>query len=81
MVLIVVPPLLISPEAEYMIASADLVLVVAEAEKQTLGELRRAGEILARLRPAAVGSVLNRVRVFRNRGYYKQMLKDTRWSA
>jgi hypothetical protein len=81
MVLIVVPPLLISPEAEYMIASADLVLVVAEAERQTLGELRRAGEILARLRPAAVGSVLNRVKVFRNRGYYKQMLKDTRWSA
>jgi polysaccharide biosynthesis transport protein len=81
MVLIVVPPLLISPEAEYMVASADLVLVVAEAEKQTLGELRRAGEILARLRPAAVGSVLNRVRVFRNRGHYKQMLKDTRWTA
>jgi polysaccharide biosynthesis transport protein len=81
LVLIVVSPLLISPEAEYMVASADLVLVVAEAEKQTLGELRRAGEILARLRPAAVGSVLNRVRVFRNRGYYKQMLKDSRWSA
>lgn len=81
MVLIVVPPLLISPEAEYMVASADLVLIVAEAERQTLGELQRAGEILARLRPAAVGSVLNRVRVFRNRGYYKQMLRDTRWTA
>jgi hypothetical protein len=81
MVLIVVPPLLISPEAEYMVASADLVLVVAEAERQTLGELQRAGEILSRLRPAAVGSVLTRVRIFRNRGYFKQMLKDTRWTA
>lgn len=81
MVLVVAPPLLVSPEAEYMSASADLVLVVAEAEKQTLGELYRAGQILARLRPAAVGSVLNGVKVFRNRGYYKELVRDTKQIA
>ncbi|MAW61602.1 MAG: hypothetical protein CMJ94_12310, partial [Planctomycetes bacterium] len=78
MVLVVTAPLLVSPEAEYMAASADLVLVVAEAESQTLGELYRAGQILARLRPAAVGSVLNRVRVFRNRGYYKELVRESK---
>ena len=78
MVLVATAPLLVSPEAEYMAASADLVLMVAEAETQTLGELFRAGQILARLRPAAVGSVLNRVRVFRNRGYYKELVRETK---
>ncbi len=57
------PPLLLSADAEFLVRSADLVLLVVEAEVTTKAALSRAARRLESLRPKAVGVILNRVRL------------------
>lgn len=76
MVLIKAGPVLVSPDSEHMASSADLVVLVVEAEKQTRGEVHRAGDVLAAIQPASVGSILNNAKVFSGHGYYRELVKD-----
>ena len=76
LVLIMADPLLGSPDAEHMASSVDLVVLMVEAETQTRGEVQRAGDVLASLHPAAVGTILNNAKIFRGHGYYRELLKE-----
>jgi polysaccharide biosynthesis transport protein len=76
MVLIRADPLLGSPDAEHMASSVDLVVLMVEAERQTRGEIQRAGDVLASLHPAAVGTLLHNAKIFRSHGYYRELLKE-----
>jgi hypothetical protein len=76
MVLIRADPLLGSPDAEQMASSVDLVVLMVEAERLTRGEIKRAGDVLASLHPAAVGTLLHNAKIFRNHGYYRELLKE-----
>jgi Mrp family chromosome partitioning ATPase/uncharacterized protein involved in exopolysaccharide biosynthesis len=78
LVLIMADPLLGSPDAEHMASSVDLVVLMVEAETQTRGELKRAGDVLASLHPAAVGTILNNAKIFRGHGYYRELLKENK---
>jgi len=75
-VLVLGSPVLSSPDAEQLAVESDLVMLIVEAESQSIGEVRRAGEVLAGLNPTALGSVLNRARIFEGRGYYSELAKD-----
>ncbi len=76
MVLIKAGPILVSPDAEHMASSADLVVLVVEAETQTRGEVHRAGDVLAAIQPSAVGTILNNAKVFRGHGYYRELVRE-----
>ncbi|MFK5956603.1 MAG: hypothetical protein QM477_09185 [Planctomycetota bacterium] len=76
MVLIKGGPLLASPDAEHMASSADLVVLVVEAEVQLRGEVHRAGDVLASIQPASVGSILINAKVFSGHGYYQDLVKE-----
>lgn len=73
LVLVAAPGLLAAPAAELLVADADLSVLVVEAEDERLGEVGRAGQVLHGLKPKAVGAVLNNVRAFRSRGYYRSL--------
>lgn len=76
LVLLKTGPLLVSPDAEHMASSADLVVLVVEAETQTRGEVQRAGDVLAAIQPASVGSILINAKVFHGHGYYSELVKE-----
>ena len=76
MVLIKGGPLLASPDAEHMASSADLVVLVVEAETQVRGEVHRAGDVLAAIQPSSVGSILTNAKVFSGHGYYRDLVKE-----
>ncbi|HZT33959.1 MAG TPA: hypothetical protein VFA33_28975 [Bryobacteraceae bacterium] len=59
-VLLDLPPIAASSDAEYVAALADVVVLVAEAGRVTKAELRAAARALERLRPRAVAVLLNR---------------------
>ncbi len=61
-VLVDIPPILVSADAEYIARAADVVVLVVEAESVTKAELRRAARSLERIHAPAVSVVLNRVR-------------------
>jgi len=63
MILVDLPPILSSVDAELIAHSADVVVLVVEAENVTKGDLRRAVQVLKRVDPPAVCAVLNRVRL------------------
>jgi polysaccharide biosynthesis transport protein len=62
-VLVDLPPILVSADAEVVVSFADVAVLVAEAESVTKAEVQRAAKLLERVRPAAVAAVLNRVRL------------------
>jgi Mrp family chromosome partitioning ATPase len=70
-VLVAGPALLTSPASEVLVTEADLAILVVEAERENLGEVNRAGQMLQSLKPKAVGALLSNVRAFRSRGYYR----------
>lgn len=76
LVLIKAGPLLVSPDAEHMASSSDLVVLVVEAETQTRGEVQRAGDVLAAIQPSSVGSILINAKVFHGHGYYSELVKE-----
>ena len=76
LILLDTPPLLLSSDAELLGKIVGGVLLVVEAGAITPGELKRAAQLLERLNPPVVGSVLNRVKVFRGGGYFAKLLKE-----
>jgi len=76
LILIDTPPLLLSANAELLGEVAGGVLLVIEAGIVVPGELKRAASLLQRLDPPVVGSVLNRVKVFKGGGYFADLLKE-----
>jgi succinoglycan biosynthesis transport protein ExoP len=76
LILVDMPPLLLSADAELLGEIAGGILLVVEAEHVTPGELRRAAHLLERLNPPVIGAILNRVKVFRGGGYYADLLKE-----
>jgi len=70
------PPLLLSADAELLGKVAGGVLLVIEAGVVSPGEIKRAAQLLERLNPPVVGSVLNRVKVFQGGGYFSELLKE-----
>ena len=61
-VLVDIPPILVSVDAEFIARNADVVVLIIEAESVTKPELIRAAKSLDRIRVPAVSALLNRVR-------------------
>lgn len=75
-ILLDTPPILLSADAELLGEIAGGVLLVVEAGHITPGELKRAAQLLERLNPPVVGSVVNRVKVYRGGGYFSELIKE-----
>jgi succinoglycan biosynthesis transport protein ExoP len=80
-ILIDLPPILASVDAEFIARSADLAVLVIEAEGVNKQELRRAAASLERLRVPAVSAILNRVRADTKDGTAESALKEFRLGA
>ena len=76
LVLVDLPPLLVSVDAETIARNADVTVLVVEATAVTSGELKRALQTLERQRPAAVAAVLNRVRLDDGGGFGRKALTE-----
>jgi Mrp family chromosome partitioning ATPase len=76
-VLVDMPPLLASADAELLVRSVGQVLLVVQAGADTQGEVKRATRLLHTLDPAAVGLVVNRVEPFRGGGYLNDLMLET----
>jgi Mrp family chromosome partitioning ATPase len=63
MILVDAPPLLLSSDAELLVASCDATLLIVGAEQDDSAEVKKTLAVLERLAPPSVGLVLNRVRV------------------
>ncbi|MGY6631122.1 MAG: GumC family protein [Wenzhouxiangella sp.] len=75
-VLVDAPPLLTHADAELVAMAADGVLLLAEAESLSRGELQRAGRLLKAIDPPVVGSIVNRVRPFLGGGYIGGLVEE-----
>lgn len=76
-VLVDMPPLLASADAELLAPVVGQVLLVVPAEAVTQGELRRATRMLHTVDPEAVGLVVNRVRPFVGGGYLRELMVES----
>ena len=76
-VLVDMPPLLASADAELLVRSVGSVLLVVEAGAVTRGELQRASRLLQTLDPEAVGLVVNRVAPFSGGGYLRDLMLES----
>ncbi len=62
-VLLDLPPLLVSVDAEILARNSDVTVLVVEAEAVTKPELLKAARALERLRPKAAAAILNKVHI------------------
>jgi Mrp family chromosome partitioning ATPase len=76
LVLVDLPPLLVSVDAETIARNADVTVLVVEATAVTSGDLKRALQTLERQRPTAVAAVLNRVRLDEGGGFGRKALNE-----
>jgi Mrp family chromosome partitioning ATPase len=76
LILLDTPPILLSADAELLGEIAGGILLIVEAEQVSPGELRRAAQLLERLNPPVVGSILNRVKIYRGGGYFSKLVKE-----
>lgn len=76
LILLDTPPILLSADAELLGEIAGGILLVVEAENVFPGELRRAAQLLERLNPPVVGSILNRVKIYQGGGYFSKLVKE-----
>ncbi|MDC8772994.1 GumC family protein [Roseateles albus] len=76
-VLVDMPPLLVSADAELLVRSVGQVLLVIEAGAVTTGEVQRARRLLQTLDPQAVGWVVNRVEAFTGGGYLHDLMIES----
>ncbi|NJO15220.1 MAG: hypothetical protein HC877_05595 [Thioploca sp.] len=76
LILLDTPPILLSADAELLGEIAGGILLVVEAEKVFPGELQRAAQLLERLNPPVVGSILNRVKIYPGGGYFSKLVKE-----
>ncbi|MCP3018487.1 GumC family protein [Cupriavidus basilensis] len=75
-VLVDLPPLLVSADAELLLGCVGHVMVVLEAGATTRGEITRARRMLQNIDPDAVGFVLNRVRPYEGGGYLNTLMME-----
>ena len=78
MVLVDIPPILVSADAEFIAHGSDVVVLVIEAESVSKNELQRAGKSLEMLRAPAVSAILNRVQGAAANGFGKRALEEFR---
>jgi len=75
-VLVDMPPLLVSADAELLVRTVGQVLLVVEAGAVTRGEVQRAGRLLQSIDPEAVGMVVNRISPFHSGGYLRELMLE-----
>lgn len=76
-VLVDMPPLLVSADAELLVRMVGQVLLVIEAGAVTAGEVTRARRLLQTLDPEAVGVVVNRIAPFDGGGYLRELMLES----
>lgn len=76
-VLVDMPPLLVSADAELLVRSVGSVLLVVQAGAVTGGELQRASRLLKTINAEAVGLVVNRVAPFTAGGYLRDLMLES----
>jgi len=76
-VLVDMPPLLASADAELLVRLVGQVLLVVEAGAVTRGEVQRARRVLQVLDPEAVGLVVNRIAPFDGGGYLRELMLES----
>ena len=76
-VLVDMPPLLASADAELLVRSVGQVLLVVQAGAVTQGEVRRASRLLQTIDPEAVGLVVNRISPFTTGGYLRELMLES----
>jgi Mrp family chromosome partitioning ATPase/uncharacterized protein involved in exopolysaccharide biosynthesis len=72
-ILIDIPPLLLSADAEILARKLEHLLLIVEAGGISGGELRRTARQIEKLKLAAVGVIVNRIRPFEGGGYLRDM--------
>ena len=75
-VLVDVPPLLVSGDAELTLRATPAILAIVEAEAQSRGEVSRAARLLQGLDPASIGVVVNQVRPLDGGGYVRDLMTE-----
>ena len=75
--LIDLPPLLLSADAEMLIETIGQVFLIVEAEAVTRGEVSRAKRLLQKIDPEAVGLFVNAIPLFRGSGYMEEVIIET----
>lgn len=76
LVLIDLPPVLLSGDAELLIDALGQVFMVLEAQAVSKGEVTRAKRLLERLDPEAVGLFVSDIPVFQQGGYMKELMVE-----
>ena len=76
LVLVDMPPVLASVDSEYFARRADCVVLVAEAQRVTAPELKRAAKALERIQPKSVACVLNRVHAADGGGFAQEAKRE-----
>jgi succinoglycan biosynthesis transport protein ExoP len=75
-VLIDLPPVLVSVDAEFIARGSDVAVLVVEADSISKDELKRAAACLARLQVPAVSAVLNRVATDAGDGFARVAVEE-----
>ena len=73
-VLVDMPPLLTSADAELLLPALGQVMLVVEAGATGHGELARAARLLERVSPRVVGLLVNRIRPLHGGGYLRDLM-------
>jgi Mrp family chromosome partitioning ATPase len=76
-VLVDLPPLLLSADAEMLVDALGQVFLMLEAEAVSRGEITRAKRLLQKLDPEAVGLFVSKVPVFHGAGYMEELIAET----
>lgn len=76
-ILIDLPPVLLSADAELLVDALGQVFLVLEAQSVTRGEVTRAKRVLEKLDPEAVGLFVNRIPMFQGGGYMHELIVET----
>jgi Mrp family chromosome partitioning ATPase len=76
-VLVDMPALLTSADAELLVSAVGQVLLVVEAGVVTKGEVQRARRLLQTIDPEAVGLVVNRISPFAGGGYLRDLMLES----
>jgi succinoglycan biosynthesis transport protein ExoP len=76
-VLVDLPPLLLSADAEMLVDALGQVFLMLEAEAVSRGEITRAKRLLQKLDPEAVGLFVSKVPVFHGAGYMEELMAET----
>ena len=76
-ILVNLPPILLSADAELLIDALGQVFMVLEAQSVNKGEITRAKRVLEKLDPEAVGLFVSNIPMFRGGGYMQELMVET----